>query len=72
MLKMSCARRGLPAAGQFLIWGQSYGVTAFLLVCLAQTGFEVDKGSVLGRLNSSPRRFDSTVDTPILELFSCS
>ncbi len=48
MLKMSCASRRLPAAGLLLIWGQSYGVTAFLLVCLAPTYFEVEKGSVLG------------------------
>ncbi len=30
------------------ICGQSYGVTAYLQLCLAQTVFEVEKGSVLG------------------------
>ena len=49
MLTMDCARRRSPAAGLFLIWGQSYGVTAFLLVFLAVTVFEVEKGSVLGK-----------------------
>ena len=32
-----------------LIYGQSYGVTAYLQLCLAQTVFEVEKGSVLGK-----------------------
>ncbi len=31
-----------------MICGQSYGVTAYLQLCLAQTVFEVEKGSVLG------------------------
>jgi hypothetical protein len=43
MLMMDCARRGLPAAGRLLIWGQSYGVTAVERVCLAPTYFDVAK-----------------------------
>jgi hypothetical protein len=58
MLRMCCARRGLSAAGQLLIWGQSWGVIAYLQLCLARTEF------LLGGV--------SMADAPPLELFACA